>query len=189
MQVILERLVQCVQGKGVNAHRGQCTFGVGRFFFKLDNAVVFVHHHYSKARGLVQRDLPDGDGAIGLVLAMKFQKIVIVHLVDVVARQDQHVLGPGTTDKVHVLVNGVCRALVPIRVRTPQKGLQERYAAPGPVQVPGPAHADVVVQRTGTVLGGDADVVNPRVDTVAQGKINDAIFASKGHGRLGSFLR
>ena len=59
------------------------------------------------------------------------------------------------------------------------------YAAVRPVQVPGLPVADVAVQLQGTVLGQDTDGINAGVDTVGQGKINDAVLAPKGDGRFG----
>ena len=58
-------------------------------------------------------------------------------------------------------------------------------AAVGPVQVPGLPVANVAVQLQGAVLGQDTHGINAGVDTVGQGKINDAVLASKGDGGFG----
>ena len=54
------------------------------------------------------------------------------------------------------------------------------YAAIGPVQVPGLARADVAVQLQRTVLGQNANSINAGVDTVGQGKVDDAVLAAEG---------
>ena len=54
------------------------------------------------------------------------------------------------------------------------------YAAIGAVQVPGLARADVAVQLQRTVLGQNAHCVDAGVDTVGQGKVDDAVLAAEG---------
>ncbi len=52
-----------------------------------------------------------------------------------------------------------------------------------------PSLANVPVQRVGLVLNKDGDLPQPRIEAVAQGEIDDAIFPPKGDGRLGTVLR
>ena len=54
---------------------------------------------------------------------------------------------------------------------------EDMYAAIGAVQVPGLARADVAVQLQRTVLGQNANCVDAGVDTVGQGKVDDAVLA------------
>ena len=49
-----------------------------------------------------------------LLLLVEFQHLGVVHFIDMVARQDQHVLGVVAFNEVDVLVNGVGSALVPV---------------------------------------------------------------------------
>ena len=58
------------------------------------------------------------------------------------------------------------------------------YSAVGAVQVPGLAVADIAVQLQGAVLSKYAHRVNAGIDAVGQGKINDAVLAAEGDGRL-----
>ena len=53
-----------------------------------------------------------GDIRAGIVVLL--QHLAIVHLVDVVAGEDQHVLRLLGADGVNVLVDSVCRAHVPV---------------------------------------------------------------------------
>ena len=51
-----------------------------------------------------------------LLSRWKSTSVAVVHLVDVVAGQDHHVLGPLLLERVDVLIDGVGRALVPVLV-------------------------------------------------------------------------
>ena len=61
----------------------------------------------------------------------------VVHLVDVVARQHEHVLWPVMLDEVKVLEGGVGGTPVPVRVAASLVGLQEVNPAVHAIQVPG----------------------------------------------------
>ncbi len=93
-------------------------------------------------------------------------------------------------DDVDVLEDRVRRAAVPLG--DPAAGdvrLEHPDAAVVAVQVPRPAHADVVVERAGVVLGQDDDVVDVRVDAVGEGEVDDAVLAAERHSRLGAQRR
>src|SRR5699024_1592190 len=50
-------------------------------------------------------------------------------------------------------------------------------------EVPGPLH--VPNQRVRLVLGQHTNLADAGIDTVGQDKVDDAVFAAKGHSRLG----
>ena len=114
----------------------------------------------------------------------------IVHLIDMVTGEDDHIVGVVPVDKVDVLVNGVGRALVPaaLLVVALIRG-QNLGAGMGLVQVPGLAVADVFIQLQGLILGQDAHGINAGVDAVGQRKINNAVFAAEGNGGLRGLFR
>ena len=62
-----------------------------------------------------------------------------------------------------------------------------RISKKAPLGVCG-ADADVIVQRTGPVLGEDTHVVDVGVHAIGQGEVYDPVLASEGNSRLGSFL-
>ena len=74
------------------------------------------------------------------------QQVTVVHLVDVVTRQDDDVLRTVVLDEVEILVGGVGGAAVPVRVTPSLVGLEKVHSAVHAVQVPGLAALDVVVQ-------------------------------------------
>ena len=109
----------------------------------------------------------------------------VVHLVDVVAGEDQHVLGLLGADGVDVLVDGVGGAQVPVLAH-PLHGRQDLDEL---AQVAGhdvPALADVAVQRQRLVLGEDVDVAQVGVDAVGERDVDDAVDAAEGDRRLGA---
>ena len=56
------------------------------------------------------------DRQVGIVVPVKIDQAQVVHLVDVVAGQNDHILGPLFFERVDVLIDGVGRALVPVLV-------------------------------------------------------------------------
>ena len=152
----------------------------------LDDAVVVVDGQDAHSRGIGQRHVADGNRHIRPVAAVRGHERLVVHLVDVIAGQDQNRVAGRLLDDVEVLQDRVCGPSVPLRhPASGDVGLQHPNAAVVAVQVPRPAHADVVVERTRVVLGQDDDVVNVRVDAVGQGEVDDAVLAAKRHRRLG----
>ena len=114
----------------------------------------------------------------------------VVHLVDVVAGENDHVVGVEAVHEVDVLINGVGRALVPAGFLVVTLiGGQNLRAGMGLVQVPGLSVSDILIQLQRLILGQNTHSVDAGVDTVAQRKIDDTVFAAEGNGRLGGFLR
>ena len=114
---------------------------------------------------------------------MVLQHLLIVHLIDVVAGQDEDVVGVVQGDKADVLIDGVGGTLVPgALVALLHIGGQDVDTAVGAVQIPGLAVADVTVELQRLVLGEDAHGINAGVDAVTQGEVDDAVLAPEGDG-------
>ena len=113
---------------------------------------------------------------------------LVVHLVDVVAGQDQDELGLLVLDNEPVLVDRVGRALVPVLADALLGGQGEDVLADFGVEDV-PAAPDVAVQGVGFVLDQDDDVAQPGVDAVAEGEVDDPVFAAEGDGGLGAVRR
>ncbi len=117
----------------------------------------------------------------------KPQQRVVVHLVDMIAGQEQHLVDrPG---QVQVEAHRVGRALLPARRVAALRAhvrLQQADAAGRAVQVPRPAQADVLVQRAGLVLRQHRHVEDARVDAVGQREVDHPVLARKRHRRLGA---
>ena len=116
--------------------------------------------------------------------------IGVVHLVDVVAGEDDHIVRVKALDEVDVLVDGVGSALVPAGLLVMALvGGQHLGAAVGLVQAPGLAVADILVQLQGLILGQNAHGVDAGVNAVAKREVDDPVLAAEGYGRFGGFLR
>ena len=179
-----ERCHQHVLSKEVDAHGDQVGAGLLRLLFKGNDAVVVVEDYSAEAMCLLHWHAADRNRDVRAGGAVDVDQLIVGHLVDVVARQDQHKLGARLLNVVEVLVDGVGGALVPVGGLIADVGLKQRDAAAPAIEVPRAADADVVVQRAGSVLGEDADVSDLRVGAVAQGEVDDAVAAAERDGRF-----
>ena len=84
-------------------------------FLEFRDRVVFVHVHDAKARRILPGHLHNGDGTVRARFFVVGEHLGVIHLVDVVAREDEHILGVVHVDKADVLEDGVGRALIPRR--------------------------------------------------------------------------
>ena len=116
---------------------------------------------------------------------MALHHVGVVHFIDMVAGEDDHILGVVQVDEADVLVDGVGRTLVPGAALAALIGGQDVDAAGAAVQVPRLAAADVAVQFQRAILGQNADRVNAGVGAVGQGEVDDAVLAAEGYGGLG----
>src|SRR5262249_3530809 len=110
------------------------------------------------------------------------QHELVVHLVDVVAGENQNVprlLGP---DGINVLVNRVRRTQIPVFAHA----LHGRQNFNEFAQIAGhdvaPAFADVAVKAECLVLSEDVNVAQVGVDAIGKGDVDDAVVSAKGHG-------
>ncbi len=135
---------------------------------------------------LVGGDGEGGDGDVGAGVRVLLLHAGVVHLVDVVAGEDEDVLGLLGADGVDVLEDGVGGALVPALGDALHGGkdLDELTELGGDDRAP--AFADVAVEREGFVLGEDVDVAEVGVDAVGEGDVDDAVLAGKWDSGLGA---
>ena len=104
---------------------------------------------------------------------MEAQEVRVILFADLVAGQDDDILGVIAVNEGQVLIDGVGRALVPVRAGSLLVRRQNVNTAVQAVKVPGLAVADVLVQDEGLILGQDAHRVNVRIDTVGQREVDD----------------
>ena len=106
---------RCQRDVRVAGDRGR----VGGLLDERGDVVVLVHGHNAEADRLHPRHFEAGDGDVRAGLAMLLQDQLVVHLVDVVAGQDDHVFGRVALDDVDVLVDRIGGALVPLELADP----------------------------------------------------------------------
>ena len=112
----------------------------------------------------------------------------VVHLVDVVAGEHQHVLGPVREQQVEILVHRIGGAAIPLLAdlllrRNHFHELAELAAQEAP------AALHVLDQRLRLVLREDGNLADAGVHAVGQHEVDDAELAAEGRGGLGSDAR
>ena len=147
--------------------------------------VFFVHVHDAEVNAFLARHGDAADGQIGPALDVGADHAAVIHLVNVIAGQDEDVARIGSLDGVDVLIDGVGGALVPVFV----DALLRRQHFDVFVQFArqeAPAGADVARQAAGLVLRQHEDAAKIAVDAIGEREIDDAIESAERHGRLGA---
>lgn len=117
---------------------------------------------------------------------MELQHLGVVHLIDVIARKNDNILGSIAVDEIDILVDSVGSTGVPVGICNLLVRRQHIDTSVDAVQVPRLSVAQVFVELQWLILGQYADRIDAGVDTVGQWKVDDAIFSSKRHCRLGN---
>src|SRR5262249_24020497 len=129
------------------------------------------------------RNRDAADGHVRVPLTVSADHAAVIHLVNVVASQDQDVFGVLPLDRVDVLVNGVGGALVPRLVDALLGGQHlDRLAEFGAEEAP--AGANVPIQAARLELRDDEYLPQIAVDAVREGEVDDAVQTAERHGRL-----
>ena len=158
------------------------------FSSKSDDAPVLVrfeHAEFSGGLGRIHFDGGDGDVRAGRDVLL--EHLLVVHLVDVVAGEDEDVVGLLAADRIDVLVDGVGGALIPV-LRDAHLGRQN-FDEIAVAHQRGPAAADVAVEAERFVLGEDEDAAQVAIEAVREGEVDDAIDAAERDGGLGAVAR
>jgi hypothetical protein len=111
------------------------------------------------------------------------QHATVVHLVDVISGQDQHVLGSIAPDQGEVLEHRVGGALVPVFTDLLLRRQDVDELVETAVEK-APAALQVLDQALCLVLRGDTDAADAGIDAVRQREVDDAEFAAEGYRRL-----
>ena len=143
------------------------------------------HLDHAKPRNLIRRNRQRRQRDLGVGLLVVRQHPAVVHLVDVVAGENDHVLRLFAADRVDVLVNRVRRAHVPVGARALHRRHQLKELAQLLRHNPRPSFADMPVQRQRLVLRQDVNLAQSGVDAVGKRDVDDAVMPAKRHRRLG----
>ena len=157
-------------------------------FNKRGDGVGSIHRHDAEFAGILARHHQTANGDIRARIDMLAQHLFIVHLVDMVARQNDHVARRVTLDDVDVLIDRIRRAFIPQHFRNALAGGQnvEAFIAFGAHEVPGALHvADEAVRL---VLGGNANAADARIDGIRQRKVDNPRHAAEIDRRFGPVI-
>ena len=121
-RIALQAVDQEFRVEDIDAHRGESEIGIawdtrriGRLLDEVDDLVLVVDMHDAEADGFHARHFKAADRDLGARIDVLLQHPFIVHLVDVVAGEDDHVFRAIGLDDVDVLVDGIGRTFVPLR--------------------------------------------------------------------------
>ena len=106
----------------IDAHIRQVAGRGGRLLDEVGDAIIFVGIDDAKAAGFVKGDADGADSGVSAFIAVVMHQHVIIHLVDVIAGQDQNIVGPALAHKVDILGHGIGGAGVPIGIEAALKG-------------------------------------------------------------------
>ena len=119
-------------------------------------------------------------------LQVEMDQFLIIHMVNMIAREDQHQIGFIFHDEFHVLSHRIRRPPIPFASLPPGRGGEQGHFPVTPDHIPGFPSADVGDERGGLVLRKNPHPSDPGLHQVAQGKIDHPIKPAKGDGGFGT---
>src|SRR5271166_4557268 len=145
---------------------------------------MLIGIHDPESRSLSTWNLDAANRNVGFLLHMLLEHQLVIHFVDVIARQHHEVFRGVTFDNVEVLIDRIRGALIPEPLRNALARGQNIKAlvADGAHDIPGAMKMPDEAVRL--VLGRDGDVPYARIESVRERKINDARFAAEIDGGL-----
>ena len=175
----------------VDPHRGEAVGRAGdrlrlvRLLLEPDDPPLLVHLHHAEVPASLLGRKPDArHREAGALLVVEGPQEPVVHLVDVIAGEDEDEAWPLVLDEVGVLADGVGRPLVPAAPELLLGGdLVDELVQARAEQVP--AGLEVVRQRVRLVLREDVDPPKAGVDAVGEGEVDDPEDAAERDRRLG----
>ena len=178
----------------VDAHRGRnqagvigrAQIGLLRLLLEADNLAGVIDVNHAKQPGFRRINQDGRDGDIRARVLVLPQHADVVHLVDVVARQDEHILWLLGADRVNVLVHRVGGAHVPVLADALHRGHDLDELSQFAAHDVAPALADVTVQRQRFVLRQDINPAEIGVNAIGQGNVDDAVDSAKRDGWFGA---
>ena len=195
----IERVKQQIGAKDINAHGGQIGFirvgdafqacqrrRFGLFGEGLDLPVVAALED-TQSRGHIGRNRLHRHGDVGPGFHMIVYKCTIVHVVKVIAGQNQDIFRARGLNLHQLLAHRIGCALVPPGAAGGLFGSQNLHPTIGEL-VPRVGALDVAVQRDRVVLGQDGDPIDAGMQAIADGNIDQAIFPCQRNGRFGPQL-
>jgi len=96
--------------------------------------------------GLIRLHPDDPHGQVGILFAMIGDHMLVIHLVDVIAGQDENLLRFIILDEIDISVDRIGGTAVPVRLVRADIGGKDRDAAVAAKHVPGRPGADMVDQ-------------------------------------------
>jgi len=193
-RVRAQQALEQLRIEDVDAHRGERHVRPARdrlrvhgLLLEAQDAVRLVHGQHAEFAGAIARHFHHAHGDVGFLLDVKADHRTVVHLVDVVAREHQHVQRTVRAEDLHVLPQGVGRALVPLGPKPllRRNDLDELAELAAEVT---PAALDVLDQRMRLVLRQHRDLADAGIHAIREHEVDDAELAAERGGGLAAIL-
>ena len=151
---------------------------IDRFFIETGDAMFAIDGHHPKAGGFMQGHLDHTDGYICLFLGVKSDHRAVVHFIDMVAGQDQHMLRLMLSHQIQILEYRIGCALVPVFTHLLLGGNNlDKLTKLTPEKGPAPVY--MLDQRMCFVLCEHKYLPNARIHTVGERKIDNSEFPAE----------
>src|SRR5262245_2375600 len=157
---------------------------VSRLLYKVRNPEILIDTDHAESMGLFDWDIDRTDYGIGAFGDQPMEHFHIVHLVNMVAGKNEHIVRFIGVEQKQVLIDRIRGTLIPFFADPLLRWNRgDVFAEFGIQDVP--ACTYVTVERVRFVLDEDGDFPKPRVEAVTKRKIDNSIFPTKGNCRLG----
>src|SRR5438105_11030196 len=174
--------------ENVDAHGGVAMSGVvrrlfrrGGLFLEADDAPIFIDFdHAELLGGLFHRNLDNADGHIGAGVYMLLEHLGVIHLIDVIAGENENEFGALAADGINVLIYGVGGTLIPLLGDAHLR--RKDFDVIAEAGERRPTGANVPVQAERLVLSEDEYAAEIRIDAIGESDVNNAIKSAERHG-------
>jgi hypothetical protein len=155
---------------------------------KLDHPIILIDLHDTELRPLFQSARKASHCRNGTGIDVVLDQFGVIHLVDVIARQDQQVVALALFNRVDVLVDGVGRSLIPVFVQPLLRRQDiDKFVEFSTEEAPAKIHVTVETDRL--VLRQDQYLSQATIDAVRKCEVDDPVGTAKRDGRLRSIAR
>ena len=140
-----------------------------------------------RPRGFVAIDFERGHGHVGAGIHVLLKHLPVIHLVDVIAGENDDVVGVLAADGINILINGVGGSQIPVGGDAHLR--RQDFDEFAEAHQRRPALADVAVEAERFVLRQDENAAQVAVDAIGKRDVDDAVDAAEGDGGLGAVAR
>ena len=109
---------------------------MSRLFLKIRDPLILIGDHDSEAACFLHGNRHNRYRNIGFVCLMEIEHYLVIHLVDMITREYEHILGIEALHIFDILIYGICRTGVPFAVLTLFIGRKNTHTADITVKIP-----------------------------------------------------
>ena len=155
-----------------------------RLLLKFCDPVAVVCDNHAEAARFLDGNRHRSNGDIGVIGFVIIQHHFVIHLIDVIAGKDEHVVRIVGFHIFQVLIDGIGGSRIPVTAFASLIRRKNRNASHIPVQIPRNADPDMSIQTKRLILGEHTHRIHAGINAVAQGKIDDTVLSPKRYRRL-----